>query len=155
MAVAEAVKSFRSAPPRVLVVDDEANLIELIGDALERNVNCHLATATSIAQATEILEHEPIDLLIVDLHLPDGNGVSLMASLRKKYPLANTIVITGAPSIDGAVTALRQGAVDFLAKPFNADQFLHCVRSALHRQALLVKHENRIDRLRDAVRRLN
>lgn len=155
MAIAEAVKSSKSAPPRLLVVDDEANLIELVGDALERNVNCKLVTASTIAEAAQIVEHQPIDLLIADLNLPDGKGTSLIASLRKKSPLANTIIITGDPSVDGAVTALRQGAVDFLAKPFTVDQFLHCVRGALHRQALLVKHENRIDRLRDAVKRLN
>jgi CheY-like chemotaxis protein len=155
MAVAEAVKSYKSAPPRVLVVDDEVDLIELVGDALEHNINCFLTTATSVAQAAEILERQPIDLLVVDLNLPDGNGFSLISTLRKKYPLANAIIITGNPSVDGAVTALRQGATDFLAKPFNAEQFLHCVRGALHRQSQLVKNEQRIDRLRDAVRRLN
>jgi ActR/RegA family two-component response regulator len=155
MPVAEAVKSIRTAPPRLLVVDDEAPFIEFVGDALERSLNCKLSTASSVAQAQKILQSEPIDLLIVDLNLPDGSGTQLLKTLHEHSPLAGAIVITGAPTVDTAVAALRQGAVDFLAKPFSLDDFLHRLRSALHRQWLQVKNEHRIDRLRDAVRRLN
>ena len=120
-----------------------------------RNVECRLATASNLADGRHILQTQHIDLLIIDLHLPDGSGADLLAALRKHHPLASAIVITGAPSIDGAVSALRQGAVDFLAKPFTVDDFLARIRSALHRHAMVIKNENRIDRLRDAVRRLN
>jgi ActR/RegA family two-component response regulator len=155
MPVAVPVKPGKTAPPRLLVVDDEATLIELVGDAVERNLDCKLTTADSVATAQHILETQPVDLLVVDLNLPDGSGTELLATLRQKHPLAGAIVITGTPSFDRAVTALRGGAVDFLAKPFGIDDFLHRIRSALHRQTIVAKNETRIDRLRDAVRRLN
>jgi FixJ family two-component response regulator len=155
MPLAVPVKSSKTAPPRLLVVDDESTLIELVGDAVERNLECKLATATTVTEARKILASQPVDLLVVDLNLPDGSGAELLTELRRKYPLAGAIVITGTPSYERAVSALREGAVDFLAKPFRIDDFLHRVRTALHRQNIVAKNETRIDRLRDAVRRLN
>ena len=145
----------RSVSPRVLVVDDESDVIELLTDALGRNVDCRLAFAPSFAQASQVIETQGVDLLIVDLHLPDGDGAELLAALRKRHPLASAIVVTGLPSVETAVSALRHGAVDFLAKPFTLDEFLRRVRAALHRNALRAKSESRIDRLRLAVRRSN
>ncbi len=150
-----APRTARSTTPRVLAVDDERDLIEFVGDALSRNLDCRLATAFNVAAAKHVLETEPVDLLIVDLCLPDGNGAELLKLLRARHPLASAIVITGSPTIDGAVTALREGAIDFLAKPFSGDEFIKRICGALKRQAVRVKNENRIDRLRVAVRRLN
>ena len=141
--------------PRVLIVDDEADLIDPVGDAVGRELDCKLSTAKSVAEAQKILQTQEIDLLVTDLNFPDGLGTDLLSSLRKRHPLASAIVITGAPSLDGAVDCLRKGAVDFLAKPFTVPEFLKRIRGALHRQSLVLKNENRIDRLRDAVRRLN
>jgi DNA-binding response OmpR family regulator len=151
----DSLQPVRTASPCVLVVDDQLDVIEWMGDALARNVDCRLTTAANIEQARSILAQQSVDLLIVDLHLPDGSGADLLPLLRARRPLASAIIMTGSPSVESAVSALRQGAVDFLAKPFTADDFLQRTRAALHRQAMTVKSENRIDRLRDAVRRLN
>jgi FixJ family two-component response regulator len=153
--VRQAPQTERSATPRVLVVDDELNVVDFVNDALGRNVDCRLISAANLAEASRIIETDGADLLIVDLHLPDGDGAELLAALRKKNPVASAIVVTGAPSVETAVSALRGGAVDFLAKPFTTDEFLRCVRTALHRNAIQAKSESRIDRLRVAVRRLN
>jgi FixJ family two-component response regulator len=145
----------QSAPPRVLIVDDESDIVEFLGDALTRNVDCRFVSAGTIEQASQAMQANPVDLLIVDLHLPDGDGSELLAALREKHPLASAIVVTGAPTVETAVSAMRDGAVDFLAKPFTADEFLKRIRTALHRNSVRAKSENRIDRLRVAVRRLN
>lgn len=148
-------KTERSTSPRVLVVDDQFDIVELIRDMLGRNVDCRVNSATGFAEALRIIETDGVDLLIVDLNLPDGDGGELLAALRTRQPLASAIVVTGAPTVDTAVSALRHGAVDFLSKPFAADEFLRRVRSALLSNAQRVKSENRIDRLKLAVRRLN
>jgi DNA-binding response OmpR family regulator len=153
--VRQAPNSKKTAAPSVLVIDDEFDIVEMMTDALHRNVECKLASATGYADALKAIESQPVDLMIVDLNLPDGSGAELLSALRKRHPLASAIVITGAPSVETAVSALRHGAVDFLSKPFNAEEFLGRVRSALERNALVVKSESRIDRLRRAVRRLN
>jgi FixJ family two-component response regulator len=145
----------QSTSPRVLIVDDEFDVVDLVSDALSRNIDCQLNSACSCSEAARIIEAEPVDLLIVDLNLPDGNGAELVATLRKKHPLASAIVVTGAPSVETAVSALRSGAVDFVSKPFTVDEFLRCVRAALHRNALRAKSESRIERLRLAVKKLN
>jgi DNA-binding response OmpR family regulator len=141
--------------PRVLVVDDENTLLELIGDVVAKSVNCTMLSAANLREARQIIAHQPIELLVADVNLPDGNGMSLLKDLHNQQPQAGAIVITGSPSVDGAIAALRQGATDFLPKPFSADQLVDRLNKALQRQALLARHEKRLDRLRDAVRRLN
>jgi FixJ family two-component response regulator len=155
MPVAPAKPRTAPIPPRVLIVDDEPDVIELVQDMLGKRTRCQITSAGSIAQAKKILNSEHIDLLIVDLGLPDGDGAELMQTLHDVHPTASAVVITGAPSFEGAVAAMRHGAVDFLPKPFTASEFLNRIDQALARRALHVKRELRIDKLRDAVRRLN
>ncbi len=141
--------------PRVLLIDDESDLHELFADVLGREVRCRLLRATSVAEARAILESQPVELVVIDVHLPDGDGLSLLQTIRKAQPFAGAIVITGKPSVDGAISALRCGATDFLPKPFSADQLVERIRRALNRQQLEAKNERRLGRLRIAVRRLN
>lgn len=141
--------------PSVLVVDDEPSLIELVDDVVGRQVDCRVIAATSLKQARKILASgEPVELLVADVNLPDGDGMSLLPSLREHRPHAAAIVITGSPSVDGAIAAMRHGALDFVPKPFSAEQITERVRGALARQAVALKAEKRLERLREAVRRL-
>jgi FixJ family two-component response regulator len=141
--------------PRLLVVDDEPELVELIRDMVGRNVDCGIVSAGSIAQAKQILSSSQVEVLVTDVHLPDGDGISLLPTLRQHQPNASAIVITGAPSLDGAIGAIRGGALDFVPKPFSTEQLVDRVRKALDRHAELAKRDKRFDRLREAVKRLN
>lgn len=141
--------------PRVLVVDDEPALVEMIGEVVGKNIDCWMITANNVGEARHILETQPIELLVTDVHLPDGDGMSLIPTLRRAQPQASAIVITGEPSMDGAINALRNGALDFVPKPFSADDLTNRVRNALERQARLARDEQRLDKLRQAVKRLN
>jgi DNA-binding response OmpR family regulator len=153
--VRQAPQTKRSTSPKVLVVDDQRDIVEVISDMLGRNIDCRLTRASGFVEALRIIETESIDLLIVDLNLPDGDGGELLAALRARQPLASAMVVTGAATVDTAISALRHGAVDFVRKPFAAGEFLDRVRTALDRNAQRVKSENRVERLRLAVRRLN
>jgi FixJ family two-component response regulator len=141
--------------PRLLVVDDEQSLVELMHDVVARSVDCRVLAARSIGEARDILAHGEIELLVTDVNLPDGDGTALISELRKTCPSAEAIVITGQPSMEGAISALRRGAIDFVPKPFNARQIVERVQQALHRQRLVARQGQRIDKLREAVRRLN
>src|ERR1700691_626541 len=92
-----------TASPRVLIVDDEFDVVDFVSDALGRNVDCRLTSADNIAEADQVIENQSLDLLIADLNLPDGDGAELLARLRKRNPLASAIVVTGAPSVATAV----------------------------------------------------
>jgi len=143
------------ARPRVLVVDDEAELHEVISDTVGKRLGCRLIAASNLAQARKVLESQKIDLLLTDVNLPDGDGMSLLPILHLHQPLAQAIVITGAPSMGNAIEAMREGASDFVSKPFTGGDLIERVRRALARAAASVKAEKRLNRLRDAVKRLN
>lgn len=140
--------------PRVLIVDDEPGLRDLIGDVVKA-VNARVIVATNIAEARKALLTQSIQLLIADVNLPDGNGTSLVSILQKHQPTASAIVITGAPTISTAIDAMRQGAVDFIPKPFTHQQLTDRVLSALRLQVVADKEEKRFTRLKVAVKRLN
>jgi FixJ family two-component response regulator len=139
----------------VLLVEDEPTLVEVVHDILRREIGCEVIPAANLEEAAKILAGEPVQLVITDIHLPDGDGMNLLPSIRKNHPTATTIVMTGQPSMDGAINAIRGGAIDFVPKPFDTQQLLGHVRKALDRQATLAREEKRFERLRDAVKRLN
>lgn len=141
--------------PRVLVVDDEPDLVQMLRDIIGRKIECKFLSAADIDEAQKIIAKEPVELLVTDLHLPSGDGMSLLPQLREKLPSANAIVITGRPTMNGAISAIRAGATDYLPKPFSAEQICDRIGKALARQQVAAKTEKRLDRLRDAVRRLN
>ena len=143
------------ARPRVLVVDDEAELHEVISDMVGKRLGCKLMAASNLAQARKILESQKVDLQLTDVNLPDGDGMTLLPILHLHQPQAQAIVITGAPSMNNAIEAMREGASDFLSKPFTGGDLVERVGRALGRAAESVKAEKRLNRLRDAVKRLN
>lgn len=149
------ISSTEQKLPQILVVDDEPTLLEVVGDLVAPQINCRVLRAADLKEARKILAAETVDVLLADIHLPDGDGMSLIPDLQKKQPAATAIVITGAPSIDRAISAIRTGAVDFIPKPFSATHLAERVRKALARNEKIVKTEKRLVRLRDAVKRLN
>ena len=146
--------------PRVLVVDDEPDLLELIGDLhdggrLTGAVGIDLVRVPTIKAARRELERKAVDLLLTDVHLPDGDGVSLLPLLAAANAAARAIVMTGRPSVEKTVDALRAGAIDYLPKPFTPDALADRMGRALRRQGLDARDHRRLVRLRGAVKRLN
>ena len=140
--------------PRVLLVDDEPGLVDVLSTAVA-GMDCVVTVASSVAAAKRLLTTAgPFELLVADVGLPDGNGMALLPVLRRHSPAASAIVITGEPTVDRAVAALRDGAVDFLPKPFDHAQIVDRVRKALDGQAARVRAAARVVRLRGAVRKL-
>jgi FixJ family two-component response regulator len=145
------------AGPCVLIVDDEPACLDAVNDILARQMHCRVLRASSLHEAREQFRAsgDPVQLLLIDKNLPDGDGISLVPALRQHNPTAEAVVITGDPSLDGAIGALRAGAIDFLPKPFSAEHLQDRIRRALKRQELAAKVDKRLVRLRRAVRRLN
>ncbi|MBC8108171.1 MAG: response regulator [Anaerolineae bacterium] len=143
------------ARPSVLIVDDEPAMLELVRDVLDRTVDCRVISASSIHEAKRILDEQTVQVVLLDVNLPDGDGMSLLPVIREKHPTAQSVVITGQPSLDGAIGAIRAGVSDFLPKPFAADDLRGRVDRAIQRQALEAKIDTRLGRLRRAVRGLN
>lgn len=143
------------ALPRVLVVDDEPQMLDLFRDVVARQVDCRVVYARNAAEARQLINRDGIELMVADLSLPDGDGMALVDLLREMQPAASAMVITGRADMSAAIGALRAGAIDFVPKPFSADQIVERVRRAIRRQGLVARNERRILKLKDAVRRLN
>ncbi len=114
----------------VLIVEDEANLRELMTDLL-REHPVALSTAASLEEArARLAAHQP-DLLLLDLKLPDGDGLDLLAEVRARGTMSPAIIITAFGTVERAAAAMRAGACDFLVKPFDRTRFVTAVLGAL------------------------
>jgi len=125
----EADPAGRSRVPAVLVVDDEADLRELLGLTIAR-LGLEVDTAETLGQARQFLQSRTYRLCLTDMRLPDGSGLDLVRELgaRSEPKIA---VITAYGSADNAVAALKAGAFDYLAKPVDLDQLRRLIRSAI------------------------
>jgi DNA-binding NtrC family response regulator len=124
---------------KILLVEDEEILAEAIADVL--GIEGYQATRVSlIAQAKEQIENNNIDIILLDLNLPDGSGLDFLQSLTSQSQHPLVIVLTSNTSIETVVQAIRNGAFDFLSKPFDLDVLLHRIKNAvIHRDALATR----------------
>ncbi len=124
----------------VLVVDDEEPICRLLQKELA-SAYCHIKTAFTLKQAETYCSQEAFDIVILDVRLPDGNGIDLLPSFLKMLPDAKIIMITGYANVDEAVKAMRMGAYDFITKPFSLENMELTVKRAL--DVLGLERENR------------
>ncbi len=125
---------------KVLVIDDESSLRTALFRVLDRK-NYQVSTASSCKEALA-LANVPVDLIILDLHLPDGDGLSLMDQLKVKIPGVQFIVITGYGTIENAVQATKRGAFHYVTKPFDIQEIELLVDKALRQKYL--EQENQV-----------
>lgn len=120
---------------RVLVVDDDPVVRRLLGDTLGRAGYTVRAAGTAAEALRQATDEEPA-LAILDLVLPDGDGIELLGQLKAAWPALPAIVVTAYVEPRSIVEAMRRGAVDYLSKPLDADVLLSTCRAALaHRPA--------------------
>ncbi len=119
---------------RILVVDDSALTLEVI----QRNLSAadyDVYTVTSVDQAIDFLEQDSVDLVITDIKMPKISGLELLKYVKENLKGTEIMIITGYPSIKGAVEAVKDGAEDYLVKPFTDEELLAAVANMLEKQA--------------------
>jgi len=126
-------------PATALVVEDDPDLRATIVESLEAS-GFAAAQAADAADAIERLQGFAYDCLVVDLKLPDADGMTVLDEALARYPLIRAVVITGFGGVEEAVTAIRRGAVDFLIKPFQLSQLSRVLRNSI--EQLHLKEEN-------------
>ncbi len=134
---------------RILIVDDEPSMRQVLSSLLAAGDHAALQ-AGDLASARQLLSTEPVDVVLTDQKLPDGDGLTLLDAVAGADATIPVVVITAYASVDLAVEAMRRGAFDFLPKPFQPENVLSVIRKACERRTL--QREN--ERLRDEVRRL-
>jgi len=148
-------KTLSKFRPRMLVVDDEPGMIDLFRDLVAKAVNCQPVFASSLSDAKAVMAQQGIDLLVADVNLPDGNGTLLLEELNRRHPMAAAVMMSGDPSVDCTISAMRGGAMDFLPKPFSPDQMAERIRKALLAHRLKRVQETRFRKLKDTCKKLN
>lgn len=148
------IKTRTDRQARVLIVDDEPAMLDVVRDIVQQ-ADCQVMLAGNVNEAHNTINSQHLDLLITDVNLPDGTGLELLSEMRRLHPDAAAVVMSGSPSTESAVIALRGGAVDFLTKPFSADQLADRVNKALEVHRLRQRQNGRMLRLKKTVRRLN
>jgi putative nucleotidyltransferase with HDIG domain len=126
---------------RILIVDDEAAVCALLSERLgPAGFDCQ--TSSSGEHALELLASQAFDAIISDLNMPGISGLELLESARKKHPLAAFLMVTGVNDLSVAIQAMKQGADDYLVKPFQFDVVLASVRRALETKDMAKQLEN-------------
>ncbi|MEM8787528.1 MAG: sigma-54 dependent transcriptional regulator [Pseudomonadota bacterium] len=134
----------------ILVVDDERDIRELVGDILRDEGHTVRLAWDSDSTFAEI-NKEPPDLIILDIWLKDSklDGIDILKSVRRDNPAIPVVIISGHGNIEIAVAAVKQGAYDFIEKPFNIDQLMVVITRAIETSRL--RRENAALRTRDGV----
>jgi signal transduction histidine kinase len=132
-----------NANGRVLIVDDEENLRITTAAILEQD-GYEVETAASGNEAIALLEDAEFDLILTDLHMAGGDGLSVLTEIKRRAPLTISVVLTGFASVESAIAALQKGAYDFLVKPCDIEEMKHTVRRGIeHRRLMLAEQQAR------------
>lgn len=132
--------------PRILVVDDEPFIREVIADFLTME-GFDVRTAADGQFAEQELAKSAFDVVLTDLKMPNVAGLDLLRHITVAYPSMLTIIMTGFGTVETAIDAMKQGAYDYVLKPFKTDEIIQVIRRAIQQKRL--KTENL--RLREAV----
>ncbi|KDE39616.1 Flagellar regulatory protein FleQ [Nitrincola lacisaponensis] len=112
---------------KVLIVEDDLGLREALADTLAL-ARLGFLEAGSAEEALALLEQETVDMVVTDVNMPGMDGHALLAELRQRYPMLPVALITAYGQVERAVDAIRQGAVDYLMKPFEPAQLIELIQ---------------------------
>ncbi len=139
---------------RVLFVDDEEAIRRLFETFLS-NEGFDVRGASTLGEALEHLQQSWPEVVIVDKNLPDGSGLKVLHRCRKDHPDVEVIVLTGYPTLESAIDALRLGAFDYIIKPvLDLDLVSEKIRRALERRHLRAQNRDLADQLSEALENL-
>ncbi|MFH7019038.1 sigma-54-dependent transcriptional regulator [Flavobacterium sp. FlaQc-47] len=116
--------------PKILLIEDDISFCKLLEKFLVKKAY-EVTIAFSAAEARIAIKNESFDLILTDLRLPDSDGIVLMSEFKGSYPEIPVILMTGYSDVNTAVKAIKNGAADYISKPFNPDEVLLVITNAL------------------------
>jgi len=138
---------------KILIVDDDKNLLSVLKTILAEEDN-DVTTSSDGGTAIDLLRKSKFDLVITDLMMPGTNGIEVLREAHKIDPDILVILITGFASLETAVQAIREGAYDYITKPFKLDEIKIIVNNAREKIRLVRENRNLILELQEAYKQL-
>ena len=128
----------------ILIVDDE-EVVRLSHLRSLADTGCYVRSAQDGTEAIRMLEQHPFDVILLDLSMPEMNGMDVLKSIKERWPECEIVIITGDASIESAKQAVRLGAFNYLAKPVGPDEVIKAANDAMtqKRWALRKEHKDR------------
>jgi two-component system response regulator PilR (NtrC family) len=137
-----------STRARVLVVDDERSMQEFL-DIFLRSEDYEPVTASNLQSALTYLENDEFDLVITDIQMPGGTGLDLLRSVQKIAPETVVVMMTAYASTETAIAAMKEGAYDYISKPFKVDEIRVVVEKAIEKKLLATENRRLKSELRN------
>ncbi len=134
---------------KILLVDDSPDIIQLISDFLAP-YSCEVYKASTGKQAIDLLSGKDVEIVILDVKLPDTDGISLLDTIRLQDPTIAVVMITGYNDPDMIIEAMKKGASDFLMKPFSIDKLLLGIMKVQKQRELLLEKNSILSDLEDS-----
>jgi len=131
---------------KVLVVDDDSQVCKTVGKILQQN-NYQVQTYTQPRQALQAVRKTPFDIGVVDIKMPDVNGVELIEKIKAEDDRVAIVVMTAYPDVQSAAATMRLGARDYITKPFTEEQLLDAIERIAQDVGLIYTSESGLNKL--------
>jgi DNA-binding NtrC family response regulator len=118
---------------RILIVDDDEVVRWSYLRSLE-SISCNVEAASDGEQALQTMEQNPFDVVLLDLRMPGQDGLSVLRTIKQKWPESEVVIITGYPTVASAKEAVRLGAYDYVAKPVGPADVINVTDGAMTRK---------------------
>ncbi len=118
---------------RILIVDDDEVVRWSYLRSLQ-SVSCNVAAASDGEEALQTMEQNPFDVVLLDMRMPGQDGLSVLRTIKQKWPESEVVIITGYPTVDSAKEAVRLGAYDYVAKPVGPQDVINVTDGAMTRK---------------------
>ncbi|UCG14933.1 MAG: sigma-54-dependent Fis family transcriptional regulator [Deltaproteobacteria bacterium] len=134
---------------RLLIVDDEVDMLRLLERSIGQDLDCEIDTAASGTEALRLLEARNYDLALLDVRMPGLDGLELLERIKQINPWMTVVMMTAHGVVELAVKSIKKGAYDFITKPFDHEELIHLLRKALERSQLLRENLNLQRRIKE------
>jgi len=123
---------------KVLLVDDEKDFIEALGERME-NRGMNVSTTTSAKDAIRMVEEETYDAIVLDLQMPEMDGMEALKAIKKINPDMQVILLTGHATVEKGIEAMKLGAMDLIEKPADIETIAEKIKKAQVNKIILVE----------------
>lgn len=139
MSAAQTTKDSALRQVRLLLVDDEDDFRRALGRQLSHR-GLHFAAASCCAEALRQLELEAADVILMDMQMPETDGISCLRQIKQRWPQAEVVLLTAYASVQSGIASMESGAFDYCIKPIDASELLDKLELAA--QKALINREN-------------